>query len=109
MARARGSASTSTAAVQPSKGSKITFGEDDSENDESYEAGPSTSTRTSRDVDASEDEDEDDDEDDDSDDDAPEAVGLGRNEDDVSAAAELLAQYVWYCISVQDHIYRKRV
>lgn len=88
MARERGSTSTSTAAVQPSKGSKITFGEDDSENEieELYEAGPSTSNRTSRDVDESEDED--------SDDDAPEAVGLGRNEDDVSAAAELLAQYV---------------
>ena len=90
MARARGS--TSAAAVQPSKGKKITFGEDDNESDldfhESYEAGPSR-TRVTEESD-----DDDDDEAEDSDDDAPEAVGLGRNEKDVSAAAELLAEYV---------------
>lgn len=91
MARARGS--TSAAAVQPSKGNKITFGEDDIEDDfeDSYEAGPSRTSRTP--LNESDEEEEEEDEED-SDDDAPEAVGLGRNEDDVSAAAESLTQYV---------------
>lgn len=89
MPRTRGT--TSTAAVQPPTGSKITFGDDDSEDEGSYEAGPSTRTSRAA-MDQSEDDEEE--EEDSSDDDAPEAVGLGRNEDDVSAAAEMLAQYV---------------
>jgi hypothetical protein len=78
-----------TAAVQPSKGSKITFGddEDDFESQE-IEAGPSR--RTSRREPSSEPESDDDDE-------APEAVGVSKSAvegDAIASAAETLAQYV---------------
>lgn len=83
-----------SAAVQPSKGSKITFGdnsdeEEDFELEQSFEAGPSQSK--SRQVDS----DDDDDEDSDDDDEAPEAVGVSSSQvgnDDVATAAEMLAQ-----------------
>jgi hypothetical protein len=81
-----------SAAVQPSKGSKITFGdnsdeEDDFELEQSFEAGPSQSK--ARQVDS------DDDEESDDDDEAPEAVGVSSSQvgnDDVATAAEMLAQ-----------------
>lgn len=87
MPRTRASATTK-ASIQPSQGSKITFGDDESADEDPNGAGPSTRT-TSLPVHRDEDEEE---EEEDSDDDAPEAVGLGRNEEDVTAAAELLAQ-----------------
>jgi hypothetical protein len=80
-----------SAAVQASKGSKITFG-DDSENDEqetSFEAGPSR--RQGRQEPESDEEEEEESDDDD----APEAVGVSKSDagvDDVASAAEMLAQ-----------------
>ena len=77
------------AAVQPSKGSKITFGEDDVEDDfeQEPEAGPSKRSRRQP---SSEPE-----SDDDGDDDAPEAVGVSKEDvqdDSIASAAEALAQ-----------------
>lgn len=77
------------AAVQPSKGSKITFGEDDIEDDfeQEPEAGPSKRSRRQP---SSEPESDDDD-----DDEAPEAVGVSKDaveDDSIASAAEALAQ-----------------
>jgi hypothetical protein len=83
-----------TAAVQPSKGSKITFGDDEDDDDfgsPEMEAGPSR--RTSRREPSSEPESESDDDDDE----APEAVGVSKSAvegDAIASAAETLAQYV---------------
>lgn len=91
---ARNKLQQQSAAVQPAKGKKITFGDDADEGDfePDYEPGPSTRSRAVQQ--ASDSEEEDDDVDDD-DDDAPEAAGVGREEaDQVSDAADLLAQYV---------------
>jgi len=79
------------AAVQPSKGSKITFGEDDLEKDfeQEPEAGPSKRSRRQP---SSEPESDDDD-----DDEAPEAAGVSKDaveDDSIASAAEALAQYV---------------
>jgi len=80
-----------TAAVQPSKGSKITFGEDeDNFVSPEPEAGPSR--RTARREPSSEPESDDDD------DEAPEAVGVSKSAvegDAIASAAEALAQYVY--------------
>jgi hypothetical protein len=78
------------AAVQPSKGSKITFGEDDIEDifEQEPEAGPSKRSRRQP---SSEPESDDDDE-------APEAVGVSKEaveDDSIASAAEALAQYVY--------------
>ena len=80
------------AAVQPSKGSKITFGEDDLENDfeQEPEAGPSKRSRRQPSSEPESDGDDDDDE-------APEAVGVSKDaveDDSIASAAEALAQYV---------------
>lgn len=73
-----------TAAVQPSKGLKISFRDDDSD-EGGYDPGPSTRPRPAAPPSES-DEESDDDE-------APEAVGVSqRDDDDVSAAAQMLAQ-----------------
>jgi hypothetical protein len=76
------------AAVQPSKGSKITFGEDDIEDDieQEPEAGPSKRSRRQPSSEPESDDDE-----------APEAVGVSRDaveDDSIASAAEALAQYV---------------
>jgi hypothetical protein len=83
----------SSAAVQPSAGKKITFGEDEDDFDQDLipEAGPSKRNRPEPE---SDDEDE---EDEDSDDEAPEAVGVSKQavEDDaIASAANALAEYV---------------
>jgi len=80
------------AAVQPSKGSKITFGEDELGNDfeQEPEAGPSTRSRRQPSSESESDGDDDDDE-------APEAVGVSKDaveDDSIASAAEALAQYV---------------
>lgn len=78
------------AAVQPSKGSKITFGEDDIEDENDYEqpeAGPSKRSRRQPSSEAESD-----------DDDAPEAVGVSKEaveDDSIASAAEALAQYIY--------------
>jgi len=79
------------AAVQPSKGSKITFGDDENQEDLAIEqesrAGPSKRSRRQP---SSEPEPESDD-----DDDAPEAVGVSKSaveDDSIASAAEALAQ-----------------
>ena len=77
-----------TAAVQPSKGSKITF-EDDEDDFESPEMEAGPSRRTARREPSSEPESDDDDE-------APEAVGVSKSAvegDAIASAAEALAQY----------------
>lgn len=78
-----------TAAVQPSKGSKFTFGEDeDNLVSPEPEAGPSRRARKEL---SSEPESDDDDE-------APEAVGVSKSAvegDAIASAAEALAQYVY--------------
>jgi hypothetical protein len=76
------------AAVQPSKGSKITFGEDDIEDDfeQEPEAGPSKRSRRQPSSEPESDDDE-----------APEAVGVSKEDvedDSIASAAEALAQYV---------------
>ena len=78
------------AAVQPSKGSKITFGDDENQEDLAIEqesrAGPSKRSRRQP---SSEPEPESDD------DDAPEAVGVSKSaveDDSIASAAEALAQ-----------------
>ena len=78
------------AAVQPSKGSKITFGDDDLEEDlvveQESRAGPSKRSRRQP---SSEPEPESDD------DDAPEAVGVSKSaveDGSIASAAEALAQ-----------------
>jgi hypothetical protein len=86
------------AAVQPSKGSKITFGEDDIEDDfeQEPEAGPSKRSRRQPSSEPESDDDDDDDE-------APEAVGVSKEaveDDSIASAAEALAQYV--CFSIGD-------
>jgi len=77
-----------TAAVQTSKGSKITF-EDDGDDFESPEMEAGPSRRTARREPSSEPESDDDDE-------APEAVGVSKSAvegDAIASAAEALAQY----------------
>jgi len=92
-----------TAAVQPSKGSKITF-EDDEDDFGSpeieMEAGPSR--RTARREPSSEPESDDDDE-------APEAVGVSKSAvegDAIASAAEALAQYVYRLFDVTSQLTR---
>jgi hypothetical protein len=78
-------------AVQPSKGSKITFGDDDNEDleldfDQEPKAGPSKRTRRQPSSEPESDDDE-----------APEAVGVSKSaveDDSIASAAEALAQYV---------------
>lgn len=80
-----------SAAVQVSRGSKITFGDDSGEDEQdlSFEAGPSRRQGKQEPESDEEDEEESDD------DDAPEAVGVSKSDvgvDDVASAAEMLAQ-----------------
>jgi hypothetical protein len=83
------------AAVQPSKGSKITFGEDDDIEDDfeqEPEAGPSKQSRRQPSSEPESDDDE-----------APEAVGVSKEaveDDSIASAAEALAQYV--CLFIGD-------